>query len=211
MFGLSSGTLETLVASLDRFDFAVLVVDRADTTVSRGKDKNVPRDNVVFELGLFMGGLGREQTFMVFNQTQPLDLPSDLAGVTAGTYQPQSSGNLNAALGAVSTKIKQQIQRLGLREARRSKDMATAAESVRMTIAQLERLIKLLAESRKVELSIIASRFSSMIDGPQLMDLQDNLDDLTSEGTIRAIAWLAGVPGQVAFAAAGPLALPPRR
>jgi hypothetical protein len=38
-----------------------------------------------------------------------------------------------------------------------------------------------------------------------------NLPRVPSPGTVRAIAWLAGVPDQVAFAAAGPLALPLRR
>jgi Predicted nucleotide-binding protein containing TIR-like domain len=182
LFGLSTGTLEELVASLDRFDFAVLVVDWADTAVSRGKNKNVPRDNVLFELGLFMGRLGRARTFMVFDHTKPPDLPSDLAGVTAATYQPhKKSGNLTAALGATSTKIKQSIQRLGLQEARSSKDVATAAETVRVTGDQMERLIKLLARSRKVELNVIASSYSSMTDRSQLMEMQNDLDDITRE------------------------------
>jgi hypothetical protein len=59
--------------------------------------------------------------------------------------------------------------------------MATAAESVRMTTAQMERLIKLLARSRKVELNVIASQFSSMIDGPGLAEMQVDLEDLERE------------------------------
>lgn len=41
-FGLGSGTLESLVLTLDRFDFAVLVVSPDDTAVSRGITKNIP-------------------------------------------------------------------------------------------------------------------------------------------------------------------------
>lgn len=119
-FGLGSGTLESLVSALPRFDFAVLVVDADDTAVSRGDNKNVPRDNVLFELGLFMGALGRERTFMVHDRSRRPDLPSDLAGVTAATYQPHASGNAQAALGAASTMIATQIDRLGLSDARRS-------------------------------------------------------------------------------------------
>jgi hypothetical protein len=182
MFELSTGTLEQIVASLDDFDFAVLVVDRADTAVSRGKQKHVPRDNVLFELGLFMGALGRARTFMVYDETKRPDLPSDLAGVTAATYKPHTrSGNPTAQFGAVATKIKQAIQRLGLREVRSSKDIATAAQTVRMTSAQMERLIMLLARSRKVELNIISSQFSEVIDTPRLIEIQNDLDDLTRE------------------------------
>lgn len=181
-FGLSAGTLESLVSALHRFDFAVLVVDADDdTAVSRGSSKIVPRDNVVFELGLFMGALGRERTFMVFDRTRPPDLPSDLAGVTAATYEPHTSGNLDAALGAASTRIERAIQHLGLREARRSKDMAAAAESVRATGAQMERLVKLLARSRKVELDVIPSQFGPLIDGGRLTEMRADLDDLARE------------------------------
>lgn len=182
IFPLSSGTLEELAAAVDRFDFAVLVVDRTDTAVSRGKTKNVPRDNVVFELGLFMGGLGRNRTFMVFDETNPPDLPSDLLGVTAATYIPHTrTGNLNAALGVPATKIEQAITRHGLREARTSRDVAEAAETVRVTSAQMERLVKILARSRKVELNIIASQFSSTIENPELEAMQVDLEALERE------------------------------
>ena len=50
-----------------------------------------------------------------------------------------------------------------------------------MTTAQMERLIKLLARSRKVELNVIASQFSSMIDGPGLAEMQVDLEDLERE------------------------------
>ncbi len=48
--------------------------------------KNSPRDNVLFELGLFMGALGREHTFIVHCHDEQLDLPSDLAGVAVERF-----------------------------------------------------------------------------------------------------------------------------
>src|SRR5664279_2263445 len=75
-FGPGGGTLESLVSAVDRFDFAILIVNPDDTAISRGQQKSVPRDNVIFELGLFMGALGRERTFMVFDRTRPVNLPS---------------------------------------------------------------------------------------------------------------------------------------
>ena len=181
IFGLSSGSLESLVSALDRFDFAVLVVSPDDTAVSRGSAKNVPRDNIIFELGLFIGGLGRDRTFMVFDRTRPPDLPSDLAGVTAATYEPHGSGNLDAALGAACTKIERAIVRLGLRDARRVDDLTSAADSVRTTSAQMERLVKLLARSRKVELDVIASQFGPLIDATRLAEMRADLDELGRE------------------------------
>src|SRR5262245_38634603 len=78
-FGLSEGTLESLMSSANRFDFAVLVLSADDLLVSRGEVRASPRDNVLFELGLFVGRLGRERTFIVYDRTNPPKLPSDLA------------------------------------------------------------------------------------------------------------------------------------
>jgi predicted nucleotide-binding protein len=55
--------IETLVNSLPRFDFAILVFRADDLTTSHGVETFSPRDNVIFELGLFMGRLGRSRTF----------------------------------------------------------------------------------------------------------------------------------------------------
>ncbi|HEX8274205.1 MAG TPA: TIR domain-containing protein [Longimicrobiaceae bacterium] len=115
VFGLGEGTLETLVKLLDRFDFAILVLTPDDLIKSRGESTQAPRDNVLFELGLFMGGIGRDRTFVVHDRTAQLRLPSDLAGVTTATFAPRSDGNLVAALGAVTSRIASVINQLGPR------------------------------------------------------------------------------------------------
>lgn len=115
VFGLSEGTLESLVGQVGNFDFAVLVLTPDDLTLSRGGESPSPRDNVLFELGLFMGGLGRSRTFIVYDRTAGLKLPSDLAGVTPATYQPPAAGSLQSALGAPSTSIQSAIENQGAR------------------------------------------------------------------------------------------------
>ena len=57
VFGLSKTTSESLFHATRKFDYAVLVLTPDDLNLTRGKEQNVPRDNVVFELGLFMGAL----------------------------------------------------------------------------------------------------------------------------------------------------------
>jgi hypothetical protein len=82
---------------------------------NRGQTVSVPIENVIFELGLFIGGLGRERMFLLSDRTQELELPQDLAGMTRATFVPHSSGNVAAALGEPCTRIKASVARPGLR------------------------------------------------------------------------------------------------
>jgi hypothetical protein len=113
VFGLSGGTLETLVSALDEYDFATLVLTPDDLLEKRNASGRCPRDNVLFELGLFMGALGRSRTFIVHSRTTPPMLPTDLAGITPATYEDRP--NLEAALGPACTKIKRAIEANGNR------------------------------------------------------------------------------------------------
>jgi predicted nucleotide-binding protein len=110
VFGLSRGNLENLVNATSRYEFAVLVLTPDDLVTTRGRTENSARDNVLFELGLFMGALGRERTFVVHSRDVALELPSDLAGVSVATFGARSDGNLQAALGPVCTSLKQAME-----------------------------------------------------------------------------------------------------
>ncbi len=110
VFGLSGGTLDSLIRASKDYEFAVLVLTPDDLVHKRDATKNSPRDNVLFELGLFIGALGRERTYIVYCRDEKLDLPSDLAGVTPATFAQRSDGNLHAALGTVCTQIKAAIK-----------------------------------------------------------------------------------------------------
>ena len=75
-------TIDTLISHARAADFAVLVFGPDDRVVSRGKAAKAPRDNVIFELGLFMGPLGREWTFVLKPAGRSIKVPTDLLGVT---------------------------------------------------------------------------------------------------------------------------------
>lgn len=89
IFDLSRSTLESLLKKLDDFDFAALVLAPDDMTESRGNLRQSPRDNVLFECGLFMGKLGRDRTFIVYDESIELKIPSDFCGVTLASYDGQ--------------------------------------------------------------------------------------------------------------------------
>ena len=116
VFGLSLGTLETLVDQAANYDFAVLVLTPDDLLVTRGSEHAAPRDNVLFELGLFMGAIGKTRTFVLTSDAPNLKLPSDLAGITTARYpHDRADGNLLAALGPAATQISDRIRALGPR------------------------------------------------------------------------------------------------
>ena len=184
VFGLSRGTLETLVSALEKFDFAILALTPDDLTTSRELDRPAPRDNVLFELGLFMGGIGRNRTYIVYDRTLDLKLPSDLAGVSAATFEPHSDGNLQAALGPAATIIEDEVARLGVRERERFKQLSEAADGFDHAASQMQKLIELIARSRKVELDIVGSPlFATFLSEEQLMQVKQDHADL--EKTLR--------------------------
>lgn len=113
LFGLSGGTLESLVELVEDFDFAILVITPDDLVRSRGQERQAPRDNVLLEIGLFIGALGRRRTFVVFDEGARIKLPSDLAGVSLAGFQLQHSGNLQASLGPACFTIKMAMEDLG--------------------------------------------------------------------------------------------------
>lgn len=115
VFGLSQGTLETLVEEIPGYDFAILVMTPDDMSESRGETKQAARDNVLLEFGLCAGILGRKRTFAVYDRKSKMRIPSDLAGITLADYQLHKNGNIIASLGAASTKIESEILKLGPR------------------------------------------------------------------------------------------------
>lgn len=109
VFGLGSSTLEALEAAVLEYYAAVFVFTPDDQLHSRGETKPVARDNVLFELGMFIGKLGRGHAFAVHPGNRGIALPSDLAGITTAPYDPDET-NLDAALGPVANKIRTAVK-----------------------------------------------------------------------------------------------------
>ena len=49
--------LQVLLEQAPKYDFAVIIFGQDDKTISRGNEVYAPRDNVIFEAGLFMAHL----------------------------------------------------------------------------------------------------------------------------------------------------------
>lgn len=103
VFEASETFIESLESETRRSDFALLILSPDDKVFSRSKASKAPRDNVIFELGLFMGAIGRKRTFLVSPHGEKLKLPSDLDGITRIQY---TKTNLQKAVAEIIAQIK---------------------------------------------------------------------------------------------------------
>ena len=110
VFNLGRGFLETLLEIRDQYDFALMIWGSDDTTESKGQSSASPRDNVVFECGLFMGALGRERVFIVHDKETKI--PSDFAGITLAPYDGARvrDGEVEQALRTACADIAREIK-----------------------------------------------------------------------------------------------------
>ncbi len=113
VFKIANYPLESLENELENCDFAIAVAHADDMTGSRGKDWPSPRDNVVFELGLFMGRLNRQRAILMEPREEKVKLPSDLAGVTTIPYRFEAGADATALMGPACNDLRDHINRLG--------------------------------------------------------------------------------------------------
>jgi hypothetical protein len=109
--------IEDLMTAVESFDFAVFVLHPEDRVNIRGEESLAVRDNVLFELGLFLGKLGRSRNFFIAPSMRAdvkLRLPSDLSGITPAKYDPATK-LLQASVGKSLLQLKQAIRNLTAR------------------------------------------------------------------------------------------------
>ena len=115
VFEASSFPIESLEREWHKVDFAVLVLSPDDKVISRNITHNAPRDNIVFELGLFMGALGHSRTFLVYPHGIDTKIPTDLKGITALTYKSGPQCELTSAVAPACHQLRKQVLAAGPR------------------------------------------------------------------------------------------------
>lgn len=121
--------MESLEKCLDASDFAVFIFAPDDVVLMRGKFYFQPRDNTLFEMGLFWGRLRRGRVFCLMPErvrdrddlvpgetVAEFRLLSDLQGLTVLRYDPAAAeeGDFAAAVDAACGAIIDSIQKKGL-------------------------------------------------------------------------------------------------
>ncbi|OWV65521.1 cyclic nucleotide-binding protein [Rhizobium sp. R339] len=113
VFRIANYAMESLEAAIDDSDFAIAVAHADDMTAYRGQDWPTPRDNVVLELGLFMGRLGRARSILMEPRDEKLKLPSDMTGITTVTYRFEAGKDMTALLAPACNRLREHIKSMG--------------------------------------------------------------------------------------------------
>ncbi len=111
-FNPGRSTLDRLVELSQEVDFAAFVFAQDDWTTADASQTGQasPRDNVVFEAGLFGGALGIRRTFIL--HANGAKLPSDLLGLTSVRYDPAAPPE---EVDAITRKLRKAIETEGRR------------------------------------------------------------------------------------------------
>jgi hypothetical protein len=111
-FNPGRSTLDRLVELSQEVDFAAFVFAQDDWTTTEASQSGQasPRDNVVFEAGLFGGALGIRRTFIL--HANGSKLPTDLLGLTSVRYDPETGAE---EIGAINEKLRKAIEAEGRR------------------------------------------------------------------------------------------------
>lgn len=115
VFKASNYTLEDLENELDDSDFAIAVAHADDVVISRENEWPAVRDNVIFELGMFIGRLGRRRSFLMEPRGAGVKLPSDLAGLTTIPYRYVPGKDAMAEIAPACDRLRELILASGAR------------------------------------------------------------------------------------------------
>lgn len=124
--------IDELNRNLKHSDFGVFIFAGDDELKIKGQKLQAVRDNVILELGMFIGHLGKERSFIIQPKGISLRLPTDLLGVLTLDYDKDRAREEPAsALRAACTQIEDAIKR---QHKRRSKELSKAISESLETI-----------------------------------------------------------------------------
>lgn len=98
---------ENLTAQIALYDYAVLIATADDTITSRKKKSKGARDNVLFEFGLFSGGLGTSRVLYVLEKGSKI--PSDLLGLTTPQITAAADPDFTKSIDNAAENIRKHI------------------------------------------------------------------------------------------------------
>lgn len=101
---------EGLLEISESVDFAIFVLSPDDELHYRDNQYYAPRDNVIFESGIFMSKVGRERVFLLSAGEKNLKFPTDIAPIQRVSYR-----DTEQSLSSAVKSIVERVNSLGVR------------------------------------------------------------------------------------------------
>lgn len=96
VFKINESFLDSLLKATLKFDFGLIIGTNDDEVKVRRVKKMQPRDNILFELGLFIGKLGISKCAFIVDEK--ISIPSDLKGITLARFKNSDSNSFEEAV-----------------------------------------------------------------------------------------------------------------
>lgn len=99
VFKINQNFLSDLLKASLQYDFGILLGTNDDKVIFRGEEVLQPRDNVLFELGLFTGRLGTSKCAFLIDKE--IKLLSDFKGLSLAYFDKKEKGSFEFAVNQI--------------------------------------------------------------------------------------------------------------
>lgn len=106
---LNQYTFKEIERNIRESDYCIFILSGDDKTISRNNELPSPRDNVILEIGLSVGILGSDKTFILKDSNCKIKVPSDLSGVILGRFNSNSK-NIVSSVSPFCFQIREKIK-----------------------------------------------------------------------------------------------------
>ncbi len=100
--------IEVIENILNKYEYGIFVFTPDDKVFSRGSISQMPRDNVIFEYGMFLGKHTRKKAFFIIPRGIDIKIMTDVLGITSLNYD-SSNTNLQSAVSDACDQIREII------------------------------------------------------------------------------------------------------
>lgn len=108
MWEPNRSTFDNLLKMASYFDFGVFVATADDLTLTNNKIVIEPRDNVILEMALFLGAMGRHKSFLLVEND--IKLPSDFNGIYMPRFDAKDDTSIKSACDEYANKINEHYE-----------------------------------------------------------------------------------------------------
>jgi hypothetical protein len=105
---LNRSTFDNLLQISNYFDFGVFVATSDDLTLTNDKLVIEPRDNVILEMSLFLGAIGKHKSFLLVEED--IKLPSDFNGIYMPRFKRGDADSIKTVCEELILKIEEHYQ-----------------------------------------------------------------------------------------------------